>query len=263
MKRTVQRFRLYLAGIALLIGGGIAWASTAGSNVWATQLQSLLDDNNSRFLAFADQGNEEQEGSYLADGEYYFKAEYDADENGTAETYFLGGANSWGTHAALIPNSVLWGLEHVEGNVYHLDSYQSNGGEMHYLGSNAYVDAAVCDIYLTKNEQDGTYTLSLEESASYLKVTEMGFHNHPVLDWNGEVQDAIKFNIVSSETEIQPGDNVTYLIRDANFDTNNRYGSQGYADKGLAWTVEAGNWNLRGGEAPNTCAESWHSSFNI
>ena len=267
MKQSVHKFRLYLAGIALLVGGSFAWASTAGLKVWAEKLQSLLDGNLTGLNQIQDSGPllaaDNNSDQAFAAGEYYFKAEYDADGDGVSETYFLGGANSWGTHAALIPNSVLWGLEHVEGNVYHLDSYQSNGGDMHYLGSNAYVDAAVCDIYLTKNEQDGTYTLSLEESASYLKVTEMGFHNHPVLDWNGEVQDAIKFNIVSSETEIQPGDNVTYLIRDANFDTNNRYGSQGYADKGLAWTVEAGNWNLRGGEAPNTCAESWHSSFNL
>ena len=261
MKRTVQRFRLYLAGIALLIGGGIAWASTAGSNVWATQLQSLLDDNNSRFLAFADQGNEEQEGSYLADGEYYFKATYDADNDGNAETYFLGGANNWGTRAALIPNSVLWNLEHVNGNVYHLDSYQSNGGDMHYLGSNSYVDAAACDIYLTKDDTDGTFTLSLEESGNYLKVEEIGFHNLPALGWGGDDADAVKFTIVSKDAEIQPGDNVTFLIRNANFDTNNRW--NGNRDKELAWTVEAGNYNLNGGEAPNKCAESWHSTFNI
>ena len=270
MKRTVQRFRLYLAGIALLIGGGIAWASTTGSNVWATQLQSLLDDNNSRFLAFADQGNEEQEGSYFADGEYYFKAEYDADEDGTPETYFLGGANGWGTRAALIPNSVLWSLEHVYDNVYHLDSYQSNGGEMHYLGDGPYVDQVACDIYLSKDETDGTFTLSLEEASNYLMCTEMGFHNHPVLGWGGEASDAIKFKIVSKDATIQAGDNVTYLIRNANFDTNNRWG--GYLsssgnnqlrDKEPAWTMEAGNKNLHGGEAPNTCAESWHSSFNL
>ena len=33
MKRKVQRFRLLLVGLAILIGGGIAWASTVGSGL--------------------------------------------------------------------------------------------------------------------------------------------------------------------------------------------------------------------------------------
>jgi len=444
MKRLVHKFRLYLAGIALLVGGSFAWASTAGLNVWAEKLQSLLDGNNTRVLAFADQESEEQGGHYeyvintnaplitdasqlsspysdpsegqnignlidgsistfwhstwhdgtvatgthyfqvemsedaanvshvafqftrrnsandhstawsiygtndsnagkddcellasiktpfteqgetistegfptknykflrfysdaqdgtsglgsrgyfhlaefqlygtteqwvedtkapLEEGEYYFKAEYDADGDGVSETYFLGAANNWGTRAALIPNSVLWNLENVDGNVYHLDSYQSNGGDMHYLGSNAYVDAAVCDIYLTKDEQDGTYTLSLQEGSNYLSVAEIGFHKLPALGWDGDASKAIKFTVVSSEAEIQPGDNVTFLIRNANFDFNNRWG--GYLsssgnnqlrDKEPAWTIEASNKELHGGVAPNICAESWHSSFNL
>ena len=272
MKRSVHKFRLYLAGIALLVGGSFAWASTAGLKVWAEKLQSLLDGNLTGLNQIQDSGPllaaDNNSDQAFAAGEYYFKAEYDADGDGVSETYFLGGANSWGTHAALIPNSVLWGLEHVEGNVYHLDSYQSNGGDMHYLGSNAYVDAAVCDIYFTKDEQDGTYTLSLQEGSNYLSVAEIGFHKLPALGWDGEAEAAIKFNIVSASATIQPGDNVTYLIRDANFDTNNRWG--GYVstsgnnqlkDKEPAWTMEASNRNLRGGEAPNTLAESWHSSF--
>ena len=434
MKRTLQKFRLYLAGIALLVGGGIAWASTSGPNVWAEKLQSLVDNNKSGITQFLDAGimlagnaddqsveyaiddnnplitsgsqfsspysqndwgatdggnitdgilidndastfwhsvwsggsvepgthyfqvelpenalqlnmafrftrrrtvndqttswsvcatndsqaekddclllatietpynesgetltssvfnpkgykflrfySEEQSGSdgfgsrgyfHLAEfqlypvvemeagplpiGEYYFKTEYDADNDGTAETYFLGGANNWGTRAALIPNSVLWTLEHVNGNIYRLDSYQSNGGTNHYLGSNDYVDTAPCNIYLTQNEADGTFTLSLEEQGNYLKVTEIGFHKLPALGWGGDAPDAIKFNVISKNAEIQPGDNVTYLIRCANFDVNNRYRS--------AWTVNASNYELNGGEAPNRCAESWHSAFNI
>ena len=266
MKQSVHKFRLYLAGIALLVGGSFAWASSTGLNVWAETLQSLLDDNNFGLMA-SDQSEEESEVPFPA-GEYYFKTTYDADNDGNAETYFLGGANNWGTRAALIPNSVLWNLESVSGNIYHLDSYQSNGGVQHYLGSNSYVDADVCDIYLTKDETDGTFTLSLEDGSNYLYVAEMGFHNLPALSWGGEAEAAIKFNIVSASATIQPGDNVTYLIRDANFDTNNRWG--GYVsssgnnqlkDKEPAWTMEAGNKNLRGGEAPNTLAESWHSSF--
>ena len=132
---------------------------------------------------------------------------------------------------------------------------------MHYLGSNSYVDSNVCDIFLTKNETDGTFTLSLEEAGNYLKVEEIGFHKLPALGWGGDNDDAVKFTIVSKDAEIQPGDNVTFLIRNANFDTNNRWG--GHRDYSQAWIVEASNSNLRGGETPNKCAESWHSSFNI
>lgn len=197
----------------------------------------------------------EAEAGPLPVGQYYFKAAFDADSDGTAETYFLGGANNWGTRAALIPNSVLWTLEHVSDNIYIMDSYQSNGGQLHYLGDNAYVDANPCEIFFTKNEEDGTFVLSLEEEGNYLKFEEMGFHNLPALNWGGSASEAIKFNVVSKNAAPQSGDNVTYMIQCANFDTNNRYRA--------AWKVEADNYNLNGGTRPNRCAESWHSAFNI
>lgn len=197
----------------------------------------------------------EIEAGPLQSGEYYFKATFDADNDGTPETYFLGGGNNWGTRAALIPNSVLWTLDHVESNIYRLDSYQSNGGSLHYLGSNDYVDADPCNIYITKDEADDTFVLSLETDGNYLRFVEMGFHNLPALGWGGSASEAIKFNVISKNAELEPGDNVTYMIRCANFDTNNRYRE--------SWRVNAGNYNLNGGNQPNKCAESWHSAFNI
>ena len=192
----------------------------------------------------------------LPAGEYYLMTEYDS------KTYFLGGANNWGTRAALIPNSVLWNLEKVSAGVYKLDSYQSNGGDNHYLGSNAYVDAGAADIYFTEQgEGTGIYTLSLAAADNYLKFAEMGCHNLPALAWGGAAGDALKFKVVSANAEIKKYDDVTYLIRNANFDTNNRWG--GHRDHDQAWTMEAANQNLRGGEAPNTCAESWHSAFTL
>ena len=103
----------------------------------------------------------------ISEGSYYFKTTYDSKE------YFLGGANNWGTRAALIPNSVAWDLVAVGTNVYKLDSYQSNGGGNHFLGSNAYVDAGEVEIYFTE-QSDGTYTLSLAADAQYLQFQEMG-----------------------------------------------------------------------------------------
>ena len=192
----------------------------------------------------------------LPAGEYYLKTTYDGKD------FFLGGANNWGTHAALIPNSVLWNLEKVEAGVYRLDSYQSNGGGNHYLGSNSFIDAGAVNIYFTEQgEGTGVYTLSLAADAQYLAVEAMGCHNLPNLNWAGDATAALKFKVVSKDAEIQKYDDVTYLLRNANFDTNNRWG--GHRDYAQAWTMEAGNQNLRGGEAPNTCAESWHSAFTL
>ena len=192
----------------------------------------------------------------LPAGEYYLKTTYDS------KTYFLGGANNWGTRAALIPSSVLWNLEKVSAGVYRLDSYQSNGGGNHYLGSNAYVDAGAVDIYFTEQgEGTGVYTLSLAADAQYLAFETVGCHGLPALNWGGDKAAALKFNVVSAKAEIKKYDDVTYLIRNANFDTNNRWG--GHRDYAQAWTMEAGNQNLRGGEQPNTCAESWHSTFTL
>lgn len=201
----------------------------------------------------------------LPAGEYYLKTTYDGKD------FFLGGANNWGTHAALIPNSVLWNLEKVEAGVYRLDSYQSNGGDNHYLGSNSFIDAGAVNIYFTEQgEGTGVYTLSLAADAQYLAVEGMGCHNLPNLNWAGDATAALKFKVVAKDAEIQKYDDVTYLLRNANFDTNNRWGgfvsSTGdnqLKDKTPAWTMEAGNRNLRGGEAPNTCAESWHSAFTL
>lgn len=192
----------------------------------------------------------------LPAGEYYLKTTYEGTD------FFLGGANNWGTHAALIPNSVLWNLEKVEAGVYRLDSYQSNGDGNHYLGSNSFIDAGAVNIYFTEQgEGTGVYTLSLAADAQYLAVEAMGCHNLPNLNWAGDATAALKFKVVAKDAEIQKYDDVTYLLRNANFDTNNRWG--GHRDYAQAWTMEAGNQNLRGGEAPNTCAESWHSAFTL
>ena len=184
----------------------------------------------------------------LEAGGYYFKTTYGSQE------YFLGGANNWGTRAALIPNSVAWNLEAVGTNVYRLDSYQSNGGGNHYLGSNAFIDAGACDVYFTE-QADGTYTLSLAADANYLQFQEVGYHNLPAINWAGDASTALKWHVIPVGAEISKYDNITYLVKCANFDVNNRYRN--------AWTMEASNQNLNGGEKPNRVAESWHSAFTL
>ena len=250
-----------LKGVKVAIADGSVVIADANTDIAAAlaliaEAKLLADANVKEYLA-------------LPAGEYYLKTTYDSKD------YFLGGANNWGTHAALIPNSVLWNLEKVEAGVYRLDSYQSNGGGNHYLGSNSFIDAGAVNIYFTEQgEGTGVYTLSLAADAQYLAVEAMGCHNLPNLNWAGDATAALKFKVVAKDAEIQKYDDVTYLLRDANFDTNNRWGGFAYTendevkynqlkDKTPAWTMEASNRNLRGGEQPNTCAESWHSAFTL
>ncbi len=237
-----------LKGVKDAIADGSVVIADANTDIAAAlaliaEAKSLAQANVKEYLA-------------LPAGEYYLKTTYDGKD------FFLGGANNWGTHAALIPNSVLWNLEKVEAGVYRLDSYQSNGGDNHYLGSNSFIDAGAVNIYFTEQgEGTGVYTLSLAADAQYLAVEAMGCHNLPNLNWAGDATTALKFKVVSKDAEIQKYDDVTYLLRNANFDTNNRWG--GHRDYDQAWTMEADNQKLRGGEAPNTCAESWHSAFTL
>lgn len=250
-----------LKGVKVAIADGSVVIADANTDIAAAlaliaEAKALAQANVKEYLA-------------LPAGEYYLKTTYDGKD------FFLGGANNWGTHAALIPNSVLWNLEKVEAGVYRLDSYQSNGGGNHYLGSNSFIDAGAVNIYFTEQgEGTGVYTLSLAADAQYLAVEAMGCHNLPNLNWAGDATAALKFKVVSKDAEIQKYDDITYLLRDANFDTNNRWGGFAYTDNGEvkysqlkdktpAWTMEAANRNLRGGEAPNTCAESWHSAFTL
>lgn len=250
-----------LKGVKDAIADGSVVIADANTDIAAAlaliaEAKSLAQANVKEYLA-------------LPAGEYYLKTTYDGKD------FFLGGANNWGTHAALIPNSVLWNLEKVEAGVYRLDSYQSNGGGNHYLGSNSFIDAGAVNIYFTEQgEGTGVYTLSLAADAQYLAVEAMGCHNLPNLYWAGDATAALKFKVVAKDAEIQKYDDITYLLRDANFDTNNRWGGFAYTDNGEvkysqlkdktpAWTMEAANRNLRGGEAPNTCAESWHSAFTL
>ncbi|MBQ3312255.1 MAG: hypothetical protein IJG74_00420, partial [Prevotella sp.] len=208
-----------LKGVKVAIADGSVVIADANTDIAAAlaliaEAKALAQANVKEYLA-------------LPAGEYYLKTTYDGKD------FFLGGANNWGTHAALIPNSVLWNLEKVEAGVYRLDSYQSNGGGNHYLGSNSFIDAGAVNIYFTEQgEGTGVYTLSLAADAQYLAVEAMGCHNLPNLNWAGDATAALKFKVVSKDAEIQKYDDITYLLRDANFDTNNRWGGFAYTDNG-------------------------------
>ena len=169
---------------------------------------------------------------------------------------FLGAANSWGTQASLLNNSeyvIMW--ENGDGT-YWIESQVSSGGTNYYLGSNGWLDSAPVSLAIIPS---GDYYLMTPDSVSYY-----GYNGTSVMALNLSANDeGALWQIISVEdmlasfesaTVDNPVD-ATFLILDPNFGRNNR--------NSWAWTIEATNWNLSGGNNTNNCAESWHSTFTL
>lgn len=185
----------------------------------------------------------------LPSGEYYLKTTYNEQD------YYFGPSNSWGTQASLVEHSVPWQLTMLSAGKYTLESVVSNGGTNYYF-TGTYCDGPATDVYFTEQE-DGTYLLSTGEGSNYIRVSSAsGGANVPVVDNTGDAASALKWTVVSTAiAKIQKYDDITFLIKDADFGRNNRFSG--------AWTMEASNKNLSGGTVENRCAESWRSAFTL
>ena len=187
----------------------------------------------------------------LADGNYYIMT-----ADGQA---YLGPSNDWGTHASLVPYSVSWKLVKVSEGVYTLESHVSNGGSSYFLNG-SWCDSGSTNLYFTA-ASGSTYYISTAQESNYLKKGNNGYCNFPLVDPTEKKEDAIEWKVVPCIADgtgtLADGENVTYLIKCADFGRNNRDRS--------AWTVSADctNKNLDGGANENKCAESWHSTFTI
>lgn len=174
------------------------------------------------------------------------------------QTYYLAPANDWGTHASLSPNSSVWILDKKSTGVYTFESVVNNGGANNYLNG-VWCDQAVTNVYVTENE-DGTYAISSLADASYLVAGANGLANLPYVENNGTIENALKWTAIPTSKEFAEGDNVTYLIKCADFNRNNRYRD--------AWKTTLGeptwaNPNLGGGEHWNLCAEMYVREFTL
>ena len=188
----------------------------------------------------------------LPSGEYYLKTTYGG------EDYYFGPSNSRGTQASLVEHSVAWQLAKLETNVYTLESVVNNGGTAYYFNGSYCDNGNATPVYFTPN-YDGTYLLSMAADDGYIVVTDAeGAAKKPVIVGSGSEADALRWTIVSTATDnIRKGDDVTYLIKDADFGRNNRHQD--------AWQVsdDCTNSNLSDGTNENRCAESYHSVFTI
>lgn len=172
---------------------------------------------------------------------------------------YLGGANSWGTQASIIPNSRIFTLETTGANaIYKLNSHQYNSETAHYLGSNLFVDNDGVVWKIAKGTADGQYTLTYD--GKYLAAGEGGI----AVTVADATAAAAQWQIVSyadAVAALAEGSDATFVIKNANFSRN----AYRLETPEFAWTVseDCTNKNLAGGADDNMCAESWRSTFTI
>ncbi|MBR0265637.1 MAG: hypothetical protein IJQ60_17350, partial [Prevotella sp.] len=187
----------------------------------------------------------------FADGKYYIN------NVGTGK-YLAAGAN-WGTHAVVNADGLDYDIKMAEGK-YTLDSQVSNGGVKNFL--NGEWNDGVAFGWTFNEVSEGVYTIS--DGTNFLTAGENGV---VTLAADATV-DAAKWTLKTLEDRIAelaaataeaPVD-ATFLIQNANFGRNDLRKS--------AWTMDASNQNLSGGEdnngsVGNNCAESFHSTFTL
>lgn len=229
------------------------------SNIKAKQSIKLYFENTnvsgnqvviSYAITYAAAAAEEPAAVDFADGKYYIQD--------VATGKYLAAGHDWGTRAIVSTAALDWGLTKVEEGVYTLDSQVSNGGESHFLGTNGYTDAGAANWTIAK--ADAGYTI--QGDPGYLTID--GSDN---IAFTAEAGDATQWNIIAEADAIDAllasfagatAENpveATLLIKDANFNRNDLRSS--------AWTMEASNQNLSGGNNTNNCAESWQSAFTL
>ena len=167
---------------------------------------------------------------------------------------YLGPANEWGTQTSLIECSHYNTLAKVSDGVYTIESQVSNGGTNYYF-TGSFMDGAATNVNI-QDDGNGSFIMFSNEGEYYgydgsstvlAKLTDNTSDNAhwKILPYDEVYADASEDNPVD----------VTYMILCSNFDRNNRNSE--------AWTMDASNKNLSGGDDTNRCAESWRSSFTL
>ncbi len=182
----------------------------------------------------------------IADGKYYFF-------NVATEQYLAAGAD-WGTHAVVNADGVEYTVALADGK-YTIDSQISNGGNNHYLNGEWNDGAAMG--WTIAEVREGVYTLSNGEKFLTAQdngvVTLQDDATAMTAMWTLVTPEA-RLSELANATADAPV-NATFLITDANFGRNDLRQS--------AWTIDAANKNLSGGNNTNNCAESFHSVFTL
>ena len=173
---------------------------------------------------------------------------------------YFGGANSWGTRASLTDHPEYVTLAKLEDGAYTIESRYSNGEGQNFLGSNYFVDNGNPMALTITPVGEGIYTINCtgDEGTGFL-----GYDGSTTV-LSGVLSDgkseAAQWRITSiedlvaamPEASVDNPQDVTFLIKDANFGRNNR--------DAAAWIWETENHNIAGANE-NFCAESWTHTF--
>ena len=173
---------------------------------------------------------------------------------------YFGGANSWGTRASLTDHPEYVTLAKLEDGAYTIESRYSNGEGQNFLGSNYFVDNGNPMALTITPVGEGIYTINCtgDEGTGFL-----GYDGSTTV-LSGVLTDgkseAAQWRITSvedlvaamPEASVDNPQDVTFLIKDANFGRNNR--------DAAAWIWETENHNISGANE-NFCAESWTHTF--
>ena len=184
----------------------------------------------------------------FADGKYYIY-------NNDVQKYLAAGS-SWGTHAVVNATGLDYTLTLADGK-YTMDSQVSNGGNKHFLNGEWNDGDAMGWTFEAVEGKEGVYTIS--NGTQFLTAQENG----EVLLKEDATVEAAQWTLKTVEARVAelaaataeaPVD-ASFLIADANFGRNDLRKS--------AWTTEASNLNMSGGNNTNNCAESYHSVFSL
>ena len=184
----------------------------------------------------------------FADGKYYIY-------NNGVQKYLAAGA-SWGTHAVVNATGLDYTLTLADGK-YTMDSQVSKGGNKHFLNGEWNDGDAMGWTFEAVEGKEGVYTIS--NGTQFLTAQENG----EVLLKEDATVEAAQWTLKTVEARVAelaaataeaPVD-ASFLITDANFGRNDLRKS--------AWTTEASNLNMSGGNNTNNCAESYHSVFSL
>lgn len=202
---------------------------------------------------------------------------------------YWGAGNSWGTQASLVEHPEYVKLVPQDDGTYYLESQVSNGGTAHYFNGDFMDNDQPKALTIKKHEEPIGY-LDDAETVPYYGYTISNGTNY--YGWDGTSTVLGKNLNISTEEGLssalwviisladakaglvkasvkEPVD-ATFLIYDANFGRNNRWGKElsthndqvKNADLGAAWTFNASNKNVAG-DATNYCVESWHANFTM
>lgn len=187
--------------------------------------------------------------SSVGAGEFYLY-------NVGAEAYVVPG-NNWGTRASVNPIGGTLLTFSASGNGYKISTAPLFNNC--YIGDNGYMDngSACTWVFTAVTGETNVYKMSVNGNYLYVDAgaTTTSVGNDPGTNYSKWklVSKSNRITDLASATETNPKD-ATFLISCPNFDRN---------AVNTAWTIEAGNKNLSGGNDVNRCAESWRSTFTL